>query len=132
MEPWSPEQLSTMDHHRAYTGKGCNGTARGSRGGSVIEVQASALNNNIAVPRRMNFDSLSMKFIAHRCRVVKLQRLRICERLRVLHRASVNHIADRKLTDLSADRSRNVAHLNDLLRDMERTGVGSNLLSDSL
>src|ERR1051325_1730932 len=110
-EPWSPEQLSTIDHQRAYTGRGSNVTARGSRGGSVIEVQPGTLNSNIAVPRRRSFDRLSTtKFLAHRRALVELERFRIRERLRVFHSAAVDYSTHRELADLSADRSRNVVY----------------------
>src|SRR4051812_45326559 len=53
----------------------------------------------------------------------KLQRLRIRERVAILHGSAVDDLADCQLRDLAADRARYVGDLNDLLRHVMRARV---------
>ena len=62
----------------------------------------------------------------------ELQRLRIGERLLVLHFAPVNHLADGELDDLPALRPRDLRHLHDARRDVARAGRFANAALDRL
>src|SRR5262245_2359549 len=57
---------------------------------------------------------------------ILLERLRIHQRLAVLHLAAVHDVAHRELDDLVALRARNVRHLDDLRRYVAWRGVGAN------
>src|SRR5215831_13871622 len=53
----------------------------------------------------------------------ELQCRRVRESVDVLHRAAVDHVSHGELGDLSADRARNVAHLDDFPRYVVRARV---------
>src|SRR6185437_631391 len=79
----------------------------------------------IATGRRLRFPQDQLREVAE-----KLQRPRIRERLDVLHRPSVNHLADRNLADLAAHRTRYVVDLNHYLRHVQRRSVAPYLRLD--
>src|SRR5690606_5083682 len=60
------------------------------------------------------------------------QRLRVGERVGVLHRLAVDDVLYREFHDLAADGARNVPHLDDLRRNVARRGVGADDLANAL
>src|SRR6185437_3107863 len=55
---------------------------------------------------------------------------RIRQRVRVLHRLSVDRRAHRKLGNLAGDGARDIGDLQDLCRHMARSGIGADLLAN--
>src|SRR5215472_5336818 len=58
---------------------------------------------------------------------IKLQRLRIGQRLGILDGAAMDDVADRELDDLATLGARYVGDLDDLRRDVARRRVGADL-----
>ena len=61
-----------------------------------------------------------------------LERLGVGERLDVLHRAAVHHVAHRELDDLAALGARNIGDLHDFRGHVPRRRVGANVFLDTL
>ena len=61
-----------------------------------------------------------------------LQRLRIRERVHVLHRAAMDHVAHGELGDLAGQRARDIRHGDDLRRHVPRRGRRADRVADRL
>src|SRR5919198_6701370 len=84
-------------------------------------------------PRFRRGDALADSLVGELGPVLELlQRLGIGERLDVLHRAAVHHIAHRELDDLAALGARDVRHLADLGRHMARRSVVADAALDAV
>ena len=69
-------------------------------------------------------------FLKFRAICEQVQSLRIGERILVLYRSSVHHIAYSQFHDFSADRPRDIGNLKYLARNVARTSAPTYLLSD--